>query len=253
MSIFSRRRSRAPDHIRRTLLQLREALAASLEGNLTALIVYGDYLKPELFDGEHSQVNLMIVLREIDCSSLDRMTAPINTAERQIPLTTMTMTADDIRTSCDVFPIKFHDMQLHHRLLYGEDVLSGLEISSDHLRLRCEQELKNMMIRLRAIYLHQSRNDKLLLQTLADTSHKFLRCLNACLTAKSAVIPEGAADLIEAFGTEFGLDTTVVPEVLDLCKSRRSLPTLELKQVFDQLMRLIHDAAQAVDQLECAS
>lgn len=245
-----RKKSHDPESIRQTLQQLRDALVAALPDDLQSLILFGDYVTPGLFEEKQSQVNLMIVLRTIDCGRLDRITSPINAAERRIPLATMTLTAEDIRTSCDVFPVKFHNMQLHHRLLYGEDVLSGLEISTAHLRLRCEQELKNVMIRLRAIYLHQSQSEEGLRQTLFEMSRTFLRSTNACLAAKSAVIPEGATDLTDVFGREFGLDTSVVQEILELRESESSPSLAVLRPAYDRFMRLVHDAAQAIDQLD---
>ena len=45
------------------------------------------------------------------------------------------------------------DMQQDYILLCGQDVMKDLTIKRDHLRLRCEQEIKNLMLRLRSSYL----------------------------------------------------------------------------------------------------
>ena len=34
--------------------------------------------------------------------------------------------SDGVRTSTDCFPMEFHDMQAHRRVLYGDDVIAGL-------------------------------------------------------------------------------------------------------------------------------
>jgi hypothetical protein len=228
-------------------------LVSALGENLAALILFGEYVTPNALDSGRSPVSLMLVLEQIDCGYLDRIVAPIAKAEREIPLATMTVTPEDVRSSCDVFPVKFHYMQMHHRLLFGRDVLSELQISNEHLRLRCEQELKNLLIRLRAMYLHRGQSTKKLFQTLVASLSDLVRNINACLAAKSAIVPEDNDELVATFGAEFGLDVTVITELLQLRRNRQTPGSPDVKRMFDAFMRLVHDAAQAVDQLEIAS
>ena len=139
--------TRPPDQIQisETLESFKTNLVTTLGDDLIALIAYGDFVKERSFPVASGPINLMLVLRQISCEHLDRVSPLIESAEKLIPLATMTLTEEDIKSSCDVFPIKFHDMQRFHRLLAGRDVLSDLEIRDDFLRLRCEQQLKNLM------------------------------------------------------------------------------------------------------------
>ncbi len=250
MEFFARKPSRDPRRIQEVLDQLSAELSEVLGADLVSIILYGSLGRGDKLETEHDVVNLMFVMRRVDCQSLDKIKEPILRAEREIPLGTMTLTLDDLRSSCDVFPIKFHEMQLHHRVLAGADVLSDLEISEDHLRLRCEQELKNLMLRLRAIYLHQSQTSQQLLDTLFDSVRILLQGIGACLTVKTGIIPEQHGDLIDSFGAEFGIDIRVLQELLSLRESAQVPAAEDVKQIFDQFMQLVHDAAVAVDQME---
>ncbi len=153
MQLLSRNQNAEPEKVLRVLETLRDRLQSELGDDLISLSAYGDFVKLGEYDPSRSEVNLMLVLADISTPVLDRIVDAISTAKRKVRLAVMTLTEEDLVQSCDVFPIKFVDMQENHRLICGRDVLSDLKIADDHLRLRCEQELKNLMIRLRAIYL----------------------------------------------------------------------------------------------------
>ena len=250
MELFTRKPSRDPKRVREVLGKLSAELSEVLGADLVSIILYGSFGRGDKLETEHDVVNLMFVVRRVDCQSLDKIKDPILRAEKEIPLGTMTLTLEDLHSSCDVFPIKFHEMQLHHRVLWGADVLSELGISDDHLRLRCEQELKNLMLRLRAIYLHQSQTSQQLLDTLFDSARILLQGIGACLTVKTGIIPEQHADLTDSFGAEFGIVIRVLHELLSLRESAQVPAAENVKQIFDRFMQLVHDAAAAVDQME---
>ncbi|QDU47921.1 hypothetical protein [Gimesia panareensis] len=252
MKFFTRQRPHDPAQIVEMLHGLRDALIAELGGQLRSLIVFGDLVREKQFDGTHGKVNLMIVLMQIDCDLLDRIADSISEFEKRIPLATMILTHEDLTSSCDVFPVKFHNIKEYHTLLHGEDVISDLVISDAHLRLRCEQELKNIMIRLRTFYLHRRQHPEQLMQTLLETATAFLNNVNACLLVKTGLVPEEDSDVLNEFGDEFHINITVVRKILDFRSLPQAPASAELKQVYNDFMSLIHETTQVVDQMEAA-
>lgn len=250
MSLIAKQHTSGSDGIGRVLEELRDGLTNTLGDGLTALIVYGDYIRPGRFHVEHSRVNVMLVLRTIDCDTLAKLAPSVTDAEQKIRLATMIVTQADLVSSCDVFPVKFHDIQTHHRLLVGEDVLDDLEISDDHLRLRCEQELKNLMIRLGWVYVHLNGDASGLWQALSESAGSFFRILDACLTVKTGVTPEAEADVLDMFAEEFQINADIVKEILRLWDGHSAPPDDQLKAMFDGFMKLVRESAHAVDQLE---
>lgn len=250
MGWFSGKPSADPQQVLRDLEELRGQLKSALGDDLVCLIAYGDIVRPGEYDPRWSQVNLMLVLTDVSTNSLDRIMIPIAAAGRKLRLTVMTLTEDDLVHSCDVFPIKFVDMQEHHRLVYGRDVLAGLKIADDHLRLRCEQELKNLMIRLRYLYLHHDHNTEELRTAMAESVSVLLRLLTIGLTLKTGISPEETDDILSAFCDEFGLDVSVLKTVFDMKHSVSIIPKAEVGSVFDEYMKAVHDAATAIDQIE---
>ncbi len=231
-----------------TLNELRRSLESALGKELQAFLAYGDYVKPGRFDPRHGKISLMLVLEHIDSNVLDSIAAIIAEAERKVPLTVMTLTLHDLQTSCDVFPVKFRDIQFHHRLLCGNDVMAGLEFTDEHIRLRCEQEARNLMIRLRWAYLHHSQSAEELRNALLDAASQILPVLEASLSIKTGLIPELDADVAIDFAKEFGLKGECLVEVLQM-RAGKTPSSLELKRLFNDFMQFAQDVAHAVDQL----
>jgi hypothetical protein len=219
----------------------------SLGEELVSLILFGDLARPGEFDSQRSEINLLLVLRNMSTKLLDSVTPALTTLRKKLHCSVMTLTEDDLRQSCDVFPVRFVDMQEHHRLLYGKDVLSTLTISDTHLRLRCEQELKNLMIRLRLRYLTEAGNERKLNDVLQENARGVLRLLAVALSLKTEFTPEDEQELLQACEQQFDLQCDVLRTLLHANAHSPADTTVDL---YDQFMALVHDAAIAVDRLD---
>jgi hypothetical protein len=61
----------------------------------------------------------------------------------------MVWTPEGLRSSCDVFPLEFIEIQQQHVTLLGTDFFAPLEFAGPDVRLQCERELKVASIALR--------------------------------------------------------------------------------------------------------
>jgi hypothetical protein len=191
----------------------------------------------------------MLVLKDVSTSVLDIATDPIVRCRVTNGVSALIVTEDELIGSCDVFPIKFLDMQQDHHLLWGKDVLRSLEISDEHLRLRCEQEMKNVMLRLRSLYLRRAKQPKLLQETLTVAITPFLRTLATCLTLKTSVAPTQDDAVIVAATEEFALDGEVLKQVLALKHAPRLSGLEDLRRLYNAFMTVVQRAAEAIDRL----
>ena len=239
-----------PETVRGHLTAFCERLRGALGDSLISVIVYGDLVKGEDFDPGRSDVNVMVVLSEVDARTLDRAVSPVTKGARRWRLRTFVVSEDDLRSSTDVFPIKFLDMQKHHRLLCGKDVLADLSISREHLRLRCEQEIKNILLRLHNVYLHRDLRRINLRHALSGAASAFLNSLSAALDLKTGGSPTPRREIAAAAAREFGLDATTLAGVLDLLDQTSKPNSDELRALYDDFMATVHKAAHAVDQLQ---
>jgi hypothetical protein len=233
------------DGLDRFCHQLRDALG----DQLLAIILYGGLAKGE-YSPATSDVNVMVVVRDVTVELLDQAVAPVQQGIRDINLAMMLLCEEDLRCSTDVFPTKFLDIQQHHRVIWGADVLDGLEISRDHLRLRCEQEIKNLLLRLRQFYLHGAHRSEHIERILVNGISSFLMDLGMLLLLKTGRSPVEKEAIAETAAREFDLDGAALQAILTL-KWGGSTPDLaELKRLYGALMAAVQRAAQIVDQLE---
>lgn len=232
-----------------------QSLHQTLGERLASIVLYGDLVKPDQFVESTSTAELMIVVRDADTATLESIAPAVLQLERKLRVGLIVVTPEDLAQSCDVFPIRFLDMQTYHELLFGEDLLSELEFSDQHLRLRCEQELKNLQLRLRNLFVHRQGRPKLLGETLANASHTIFRILAASLAIRSGVVVVGDEAVINGAVKQLGCDAELLRVAAKLKQGEIPDRREELLTAFNAVMTTVTTAAAAVDAMEteCSS
>src|SRR5437879_7403210 len=102
-------------------------LRAAAGTNLESVILFGSAVAGD-FHPEFSNLNLFCVLRDSSFVALQPLAPAVKwwNAQKQGP--PLFMTRAEIEHSVDVFTIEFTDIQQHHRVIFGEDVLQGLSM-----------------------------------------------------------------------------------------------------------------------------
>jgi predicted nucleotidyltransferase len=125
-----------------------ERMRAAAGTNLVAAILYGSTAAGD-YVADHSDVNLLCVLRETSFASIEALAPATQWWAKQKHRPPLLLSAEDIRRSADIFSIEFLDMRRHYRVLWGEDVLKTLEIPLRWHRVQLEYELREKTILLR--------------------------------------------------------------------------------------------------------
>src|ERR1035438_2700641 len=117
--------------------RVREAAGSNLE----SVLLFGSAVSGDFHPGL-SNLNLLCVLRDCSFAALQALAPVAKWWERQKQLAPLCMTRKELARSTDVFTIELLDMQQHHRVLFGEDVVQGLRISMHVHRVQVEYELR---------------------------------------------------------------------------------------------------------------
>ncbi len=220
-------------------------LVEALGDQLVAVILYGGLSKGEYIP-DTSDVNLMIVLGEVTVVALDKVAPIIRAGVRDFRLAPLLLCESDLRRSAEVFPIKFLDMQRHHYVVWGKDVLADLTIARDHVRLRCAQEITNLVLRLRQFYLQRVHRPELIESTLTRAISSFLTSLNTLAELKTGQAETTKPAIIEA-AERIGLDVQPLRDVFALKRGRLKPDAEELKQLYGRFMMTVQQAASLVE------
>jgi hypothetical protein len=216
-----------------------EEFARALDGSLQAVVLYGGLAKQE-FVPEQSDVNVLIVLRTVEVAVLDRAAPLVRQGQLEFGLSSMFMTQADLRDSADIFPIKFLDMQRRHKVLWGEDPFAKVTVTRENLRLRCEQELRNLSLRLRQSYIQRVDRPELLQAALNHAVSSLLVNVGVLLELKTGKPVETKHD---ALARAAQLEIPMEP-----IRQAWALKCGEIKPEPDALKQLFSSFMQAVEQ-----
>lgn len=215
---------------------------------LLAVILYGSAVGPDYIPAV-SDLNILVVLREVGPEHLAKSLRYMK-RWRKSKINPLFLDPRYIESALDTFPIEFLEMKEQHRLLWGEDLLQGLEVSREHLRLQCEQELRGKWLNLRQIYLETARNPRQLKRLLTASLRPFGVVMSSLLRLKGfSVPPREFLEVLAQAETAFGLELAAFHEAYQLKLGLRSFGRAELHGLFARYLTEVRQLAQAADRL----
>ena len=220
------------------------SLQQLLKDNLVSISLYGSILRSDFISGR-SDLNLLVITRKLTLEDLKTVCDECSTA-KSLGLSPFFMTREDLETSADVFPIKFMAMQERRRVVFGADVLADIRIQPTYVRLRCEQEIKNLLLRLRTSYLRQEGHDLIAIMWALGTS------LRETLRLALSLTPDGLLEREEVIvraAARFGFNAEPVLLVLAFRERECDLTTEEAERLYGELMEAVTIMARAIDKL----
>ena len=213
--------------------------------NIQSIILYGSAARQEYRPGK-SDINLLVVVEHIDVPILKGVLDPVAQG-RRYGIAPFFITEVNLRSSADVFPVKFLVMQESYKVLVGRNVLEDLEISREHLRLRCEQEIKNVLLRLRRYYIMGGGQG--LAKMMSNMIVGFLETLRVLLSlTQEGLLPQ--EEVVHAAAKTFEFDARILEDVKTLRYSDVSLSGEEAEQLYDKFMGIVDRLAQIADRMK---
>ncbi|MEZ0373455.1 MAG: hypothetical protein ACAI44_30480 [Candidatus Sericytochromatia bacterium] len=239
-----------PPEIQGGLDRFCEQIRSALGTDLISVVLYGDLVKGQPATSE-LPTELMLVLKQSSVDQLDKLVEPLQEGIQAIRLSLMLTTPEDLRSSTDVFPIKFMDIQRHHQLLWGSDSLAEISIAREHLRLRCEQECKNLLLRLRRSYVLRARQPEMLAATLKSSLSPLLSDLEVLygLETGQPRLADASA-LIAAVAGTFDFDPAPLKDVLELKNGGSKPDSGAVKSLYGRFLETIERIAGIADRLK---
>ncbi len=212
---------------------------------LLSVILYGSAASGEFID-KHSNLNLIVVLRNTDLEILEKASKLIG---RYKMLNVLFMTKDYIASSIDVFPIEFLDMQDNYFVIHGEDILKDIHIDIRNLRFQCEQELKGKLLKLKQMYLAAYGNEGALKRLLFVSFTSILHILRNVLRLKGKKPPYLKGDVIKEIASEFRIDNNSWQKILAAKNKQIKLNKQDILKLFLAFVRDLEKIVNITDKL----
>ncbi len=231
------------------LNQLLEKLNKTLGDRIVSVVLYGSAASGDHHEG-FSDLNVLCVLNEITVPELERSEPVFRWWREKRNPSPLLLSERELATSTDCFAIEFHDIQAHHRILQGKDVVSALVVEDTFYRAQVEHDLRAKLLRLRQKASGALGDRDVLRHLLADSVSTF------CVLFRHALILHGAPekirkrDIIEQARETFGIDPQPFTQLLDLREQRIKAKELEPVGLLDSYLKQIDIVINAVDRLE---
>lgn len=127
--------------------------------NLRSIIMYGSILT-ENYNPLSSDINLLIILNQADPERIVVLGKYAAKTLQNNNITPTILSYNEFISSADIFPMEYFDIKELHKILYGDNVFTGLEISRANLRLQTEDRLRGCINSLRQVLLLSESNPK---------------------------------------------------------------------------------------------
>jgi predicted nucleotidyltransferase len=223
------------------LRKMVQGLAGALGDILHGVVLYGSAARGD-FQKKTSDFNLIVVLEKVDPASLEKLAPALQSWRRQGQPLPRIFSPAVIAESADVFPIEFLDIRSRRVVLHGKDPFADVEIHLDHLRLQCERELREKMMRLREGYVEAHGKPRDLRRLLTDSYTTFVALFRGCLHLLGEEVPVHNNEVVAAFCARADLDRSPFDEV-DRLKHGEKIeadPKPLFQRYYDELTKAVH-------------
>ncbi|MFA5145133.1 MAG: hypothetical protein WC723_03920 [Candidatus Omnitrophota bacterium] len=213
--------------------------------NLVSVILYGSAASGE-FINKHSNLNVLVVLKNADLDNLARASGLINKRRFRL-IHPLFLSESYIRSSNDVFPIEFLDMKENYTVLSGSDALKNITIDTRNLRFQCEQELKAKIIALKQCYLRNSESAGQLSASLLKAFTSITHILRNVLRIKGRQPPYLKQDILKDLEAEFQIDKAAWEKILAAKNKQVKLNAKEAKRLFVNFVKDVEEITNFID------
>jgi len=217
--------------------------------DIVSLYVIGSAVTKD-FHPKHSDINTLIIVKTIKFTFFDFISLMGKRYGKKGVRAPLIMTPDYINRSLEVFPLEFLEMKLIHQLVYGEDILSAINIEKADARVQCERELKGKLQTLCHGYIRTMGDRIKLSELLTGSLSGFFPVFRGILFLYGQEIPREKGDVLSALEKYRNKDSRVFKRLLDIRRSGVRPPLDELKELFRGLYLELDGLAREVDEFE---
>ncbi|HMK30194.1 MAG TPA: hypothetical protein VK473_10955 [Terriglobales bacterium] len=220
-------------------------LRSAVGENLESVVLYGSAAGSD-FSEKYSDLNLLCILKDASPSELEKLAPVVRWWSRdQGQRPPLLLTAEEVEASADVYAIEMLDIQASHRVLYGQNSITSIQVPVNLHRVEVEHELRNALLRLRQHYLLAHEDEAELERVLAKSASGMVTLLRHSLLVVGAAVPTSKREVIESASRQFGVDPAPFHAALDLREDRR----LEsgISQTYHGYVRALSSVIQQID------
>ena len=216
--------------------------------NLVSVILYGSAAAGD-FVPQQSDYNILIALSKITPEDLRNAHGCIREWRRTGHPVPVYFTVSELQNAADVFPIEFYQMSVVRKVLFGKDVLAGLNISDKFLSHQAEYELRSKLMLLRRQYIPASASIDGLKSLMTESLTSFAALFRAVLILHGVDPPATKQEVFAMTAQRLKIDATPFEKILSIRENTFTeiLDEKTANVLFGEYMEQIERVIDAVD------
>lgn len=219
-----------------------------LGNDLVSVILFGSAVTGD-FQEKVSDLNVLCVLERIGPWQLEQACDAVDWWMKKKQPAPVLLSVEEVENARDAFAIEFLDIRAAYKILYGRDVVAGIEIDPVHHRHQVEHELRSRLLRLRERYLALQKDRREVIQLMADSIPTFATLFRHALILSRGDSPVAKPEIFREAAQQFSLSFSPFDTLLEVRQGKRRLSDSEIRPLFEDYLKAITRIAEQVDQL----
>lgn len=226
--------------------QFAESARQALGARLKSVVLYGSAAAGDFIEGR-SGYDLLVVVEPLGIDELNALIPSIAAWKADGHEAPQLMSSQELAASVDSFPIELADIRQARRVLAGDDLLGGLSISRQHLRLQVERELKGKLQVLRQKYVLTGGGAPAVAALMAGSLSTFLVLLRGVLRLYEDEPPAAKLEALQRLKDHIAFDPQPFIAVHELKGRVSRAGDTEIRSLMASYLAQIESIVQAVD------
>lgn len=180
---------------------------------LVSVILHGSAVSHEYRPGK-SVINTIFVFNDLPAEKVDYYADVYRKWYRKGVEVTLLLQRKCLKILLETSPVEFLQIQNSYRILYGEDVLSGVKVEKNPLSIQCRREINAASLHLATGYLHTLKNVKQIEVLLISSVKKLLPVLKALLVVNDRKVPNTDSEAVAMVEDLYGLGVSAFSDIL---------------------------------------
>jgi predicted nucleotidyltransferase len=223
-----------------------QRLKSAASENLKAVILYGSAATGE-FHTKHSDLNLLCVLGKADAARIEALHEPVEWWIRHGQRPPLVFTLEELSRLADVFAIELLDMKSHHRILFGQNILTDLSVPLHYHSIQVERELRTDWLRLRQAMLAAPKKKKLYLDLMVSSFSAFTALFRHALIALGEDPPATKREAIDRIAAFAGSNPGGFHTVLDFREGKQKERDIDIEATLNLYFAFVEAVTDKFD------
>jgi hypothetical protein len=226
-----------------------ERMTAAAADNIVSVILFGSAADGD-FHPEYSDLNMLCFLHDASFPALTKIAPVMDWWRSRKHPPPQLLTAEELKTSADVFSIEFCDIKRRYRVLYGKDLLRDLVVPMTHHRAQLEYELREKLFLLRQHMLLAASDEKKLWEVMLHSVSSFSTLFRHVLIEMGEAGQLRSREAVAKLSSRLKFDDSAFLQLMDVRARHGDRWELRTKDVASRYLRAIEQVAAAVDTMQ---